>query len=209
MPKTVSHGTRRSRARRDLILAAAFEKYRRFGIRKVTVDELVRELRISKKTLYQHFPDKEDLVRAVTERIAGTFLPRIAAILDSRRKPAEKVLEVWRAFSQIPRLVSPELMADLKADYPHLWAEIDSRRRAVIRRLEGLIAQGQQSGDVRPEVHPKAAMAMLFAIVDQVLQPDVLTAGDFTPAEAITTVLTIFTRGMLTTPVSFAEDMEP
>jgi AcrR family transcriptional regulator len=207
MTKKVSKGDGREGARRELILATAMEKLRRFGIRRVTMDELARELRISKKTLYRHFPEKEDLVRAVTETIAGTLLPKIAQILDSRRKPVEKVLEVWRVFSQLPRHVSPELMADLKADYPHLWAEIDRRRRGVIRRLEGLIEEGKESGDVRPEVHPKAAMAVLFAIVDQVLQPDVLSSGEFSPGEAIRTVLTILTRGMLTTPVTVTPEI--
>jgi AcrR family transcriptional regulator len=45
----------------DAILDAARSKFDRFGFKKTTVDEIAREARISKRTIYEHFKDKEDL----------------------------------------------------------------------------------------------------------------------------------------------------
>jgi len=43
-------------------------------------------------------------------------------------------------------------------------------------------------------------MRILLALLEKVLTPDVMTLGEFAPAEAIATVLTIMTRGMFVRP---------
>jgi AcrR family transcriptional regulator len=196
-------------AQRDRIVEAAHEKFRRFGIRRVTMDEIARDLRISKKTLYQRFPDKEALVRACTDRIAGTVMPKVAAALAADGPPMQRIAAAWSGFALVPRLLSAELIADIQADYPHLWSEIDARRHELLARFEKLIADGVRSGDFRPEVHPKVVMRIILAIVEQVMVPDVLAAGEFSPAEAVTTILTVMTRGMCATEPALLEEPRP
>ena len=183
-------------AQRDRILETAHEKFRRFGIRRVTMDEISRDLRISKKTLYQLFPDKEALVRASVERIAGTVIPVVAEALVRDGPPMERIVAAWRGFAMLPRLLTADFIADLQADYPHIWNEIDARRHEVIGRFEKLIEDGVRSGDIRPEVHPKVVMRLVLAVIEQVMVPDVLARGEFTPAEAVGTIITVLSRGM-------------
>jgi len=196
-------------AQRDRILETAHEKFRRFGIRRVTMDEIARDLRISKKTLYQLFPDKEALVRASVERIAGTVIPIVSEALGRDGPPMERIVEAWRAFAMVPRLLSAELISDVQADYPHIWREIDARRHEVIGRFEKLIEDGVRSGDFRPEVHPKVVMRLILAVIEQVMVPDVLARGEFTPAEAVGTIITVFSRGMCATTPPNLEEPRP
>jgi hypothetical protein len=63
-----------------------------------------------------------------------------------------------------------------------------------------------RSGDIRPDVHPKVVMRLILAVVEQVMVPDVLARGEFTPAEAVGTIITVFSRGMCATaPPTFEE----
>ncbi len=190
----------RQRLQREAIVELAHERFRRHGIRKVTLGELARELRISKKTLYAHFADKEALVRACIEKVAGTVLPVMSAALDGPGTPVERMVGVWRAAATFPRLISPELAADLQADYPAVWREVAVRRQAVLARLEQLIDQGRRAGEIHAQVHPKAATAMLMAIVNQVLVPEVIARGEFSPAEAVQTLMTLMVRGLFVEP---------
>jgi AcrR family transcriptional regulator len=187
-------------AQRDRILETAHEKFRKFGIRRVTMDEIARDLRVSKKTLYRHFPDKASLVRASVARIQDTVLPAVAAAIDRDAPAGERIAGTWRALASLPRHMSAELIADVQADYPELWREIDARRHEVLGRLEALIAEGVRAGDIRPEIHPKVAKRIIFAIIDGVMIPDVLALGEFTPAEAINTIIAVVAKGMLTAP---------
>ena len=65
------------------------------------------------------------LVRACTERIAGQILPPVRAALSGPGSATVRMLAVCRELSQIPRLIPAEFMADLRADFPHVWEEID------------------------------------------------------------------------------------
>lgn len=190
----------KDQAQRNAIADAALDKFRKYGIRRVTIDEIARDLRISKKTLYVHFTDKEALVRACAEKIAGQVIPAVKAAIEGPGTAAARVAHMWEVVSMIPRLVPVEFMADLRADYPHLWEEIDARRRAVFATMEQLVADGVESGEIHRTVHPKVVMRILLAMLEKVLTPDVMVLGEFAPAEAIATVLTIMTRGMFVRP---------
>jgi len=191
----------KNEAQSKLIVSTAFERFRRFGLRRVTMSELATELRISKKTLYRHFPTKEALVTEVLEtQVVGVILPRVAAAIGRDGPLAERVVGVWRAVSTLPQLVTPELMKDLRGEYPHLWEQIDARRRGVLQGLEGLLEEGRRSGEVRAEVNPAVAVRILLAVAEKLLVPDVLFSAPFSPAEAIDTLMTLLVRGAFVHP---------
>lgn len=50
---------------KENIIQVAGEQFHRMGIRNVSIDDVCAELRMSKKTFYQHFSKKEDLIDSV------------------------------------------------------------------------------------------------------------------------------------------------
>src|SRR4029078_7115006 len=52
---------------RDKILKGAEGLFMKYGVRSISMDDIARHLTVSKKTLYQHFADKGDLVTTVSE----------------------------------------------------------------------------------------------------------------------------------------------
>lgn len=56
--------------RRDQILDAAQALFSTKGFAQTTVDDLVASLRIAKGTLYYHFTGKDDILRAIIDRVA-------------------------------------------------------------------------------------------------------------------------------------------
>ncbi len=52
---------------KDKILKGAADLFTRYGIRSISMDDIARHLSVSKKTLYQHFVDKDELVTMVTQ----------------------------------------------------------------------------------------------------------------------------------------------
>jgi AcrR family transcriptional regulator len=81
-------------ATHDRILEVADRMFYRQGLRAVGVDALASELGISKKTLYRHFPSKDDLVVAY---LKGRFRPLPPA---SARAPAEQILRNFEWFAR-------------------------------------------------------------------------------------------------------------
>jgi AcrR family transcriptional regulator len=65
---------------RDLILDGVDALLARFGFRKMTMEDLAREVGIGKGTIYLHFPSKEELALAHVDRIAERLLLRLRQI---------------------------------------------------------------------------------------------------------------------------------
>ena len=80
---------------RELILDGVDALLARFGYRKMTMEDLARQVGIGKGTIYLHFPGKEELALAHVDRIAERLLQRlreISASLDSPQKRIRAIL---------------------------------------------------------------------------------------------------------------------
>jgi AcrR family transcriptional regulator len=68
---------------RDLILDAVDTLLARYGFRKMTMDDVARQVGIGKGTIYLHFPGKEELILSHIDRIAGRAAERLQEIAVS------------------------------------------------------------------------------------------------------------------------------
>ena len=70
--------------KRTMILEAALKRFKRFGLTKTTMEEIARDLEISKGSLYYYFSDKESIYVAVVERmIADCFIDMSAYVEEA------------------------------------------------------------------------------------------------------------------------------
>lgn len=91
----------KGRGARERILAASVRLFYARGVNNVGVDRVVRESRVTKTTLYRHFPSKDDLIAAFMERINAEW----SAWLQSRVErasydPNERLLAVFDALEE-------------------------------------------------------------------------------------------------------------
>lgn len=84
--------------KRDLILVAAARCFYRDGITATGVDAIASEAGVSKRTLYNHFPSKDDLVLAYVERVDEAWRATLARWLESADGPVERVLAYFDGY---------------------------------------------------------------------------------------------------------------
>jgi AcrR family transcriptional regulator len=139
------------------LVTKAEELFMRYGIRSIAMDDLARELGMSKKTLYQLVTNKEDLIR----RVFTVFTEQQMEEIANRRARtdnavAELVEVVQYMLAQLSR-VSASFRYDLEKYYPVLNRELErlheSFFEAFIREnLEWGINEGLYRSNVDPEV---------------------------------------------------------
>jgi AcrR family transcriptional regulator len=76
---------------RDLILDGVDVLMARYGFKKMTMEDLARQVGIGKGTIYLHFPGKEELTLSHIDRIAERLLDRLRAITRSSDSPDERI----------------------------------------------------------------------------------------------------------------------
>jgi TetR/AcrR family transcriptional repressor of mexJK operon len=73
------------------ILEAAQKRFARYGLAKVTMDEIAQDLGMSKASLYYYFPTKESIFRAVIAQEQERFIQAMQAILSQAVSAGEKL----------------------------------------------------------------------------------------------------------------------
>ncbi|MBF8194729.1 TetR family transcriptional regulator [Nonomuraea sp. K274] len=180
--------TPRGAATRARIVAAAVELMYVKGVNATTLDDVRATSNTSKSQLYNHFPDKEELVRAVVAARAAQVLERERGYLQ--RLKSFRGLVRWRdALVQRNALQNGAYGCALGSLAGEL-ADQDGQARATLAESfvewEGLLAAGlrrmRDSGVLRPDADPeKLATGLMAALQGGYLLAE--TAHDIKPME--------------------------
>jgi AcrR family transcriptional regulator len=153
---------------------------------------IARRAGVVRATVYVHFPTREALIDAVTQRAIAEVGEVIEAAEPDRGEPAEAlarlVATAWRTMGRYHSLVA------INARLPH--AELQARHGPVLDRLEPLIERGQAGGVFRADVPAAWHLAVVLALVHAASAT--LQAGHGTP-EAIESALLATVLGALGT----------
>lgn len=127
--------------------------YLKFGIRAVTMDDVAAEFGISKKTLYQYFSDKADLV----SQVVNYFLenPELDFKTQNNENAIDFIIAVRSHVANILKFYNNNVEFDLKKLYPELYKKVHEAKRqrifeSTIENLKYGIEQGLYRNDLEP-----------------------------------------------------------
>ncbi len=117
----------------DELIKKISEIFFRYGIKSVTMDDLASELGLSKKTLYLHFKDKEDLVGKVVRFMIDRQQCSIGAMVnDEEMNAIDQLFHMSRFITAHLQEVSPAVNYDIQKYYPNVWEELLSFKRQTL-----------------------------------------------------------------------------
>ncbi|MGW2938044.1 TetR/AcrR family transcriptional regulator [Streptomyces sp. NPDC001156] len=139
----------RNGQRADVIVEAAGRLFLAPGFARVSMDDLARELGMSKKTIYRHFPDKRSLLTAVLDRqFAAVERTLVTAAEDAQGQPFDVRVQRFliAAGSELRRIGAAQLATGRGGD-AMLRQHVEQRTDAVVyRRLDELFRDGHRQG---------------------------------------------------------------
>ncbi|WP_369228059.1 TetR/AcrR family transcriptional regulator [Streptomyces sp. R39] len=145
----VSKVSEDDRQRAEAIVEAAGRLFLAPGLARVSMDDLARELRMSKKTIYRCFPDKRSLLVAVLDRqFAAVERTLVMSAEDAEGQPFD--VRVHRflvaAGTELGRIGAAQLATGRGGD-PVLRQYVEQRVDTVIyRRVDELFREGHRQG---------------------------------------------------------------
>ena len=182
------------------IIKTADEMFFRLGIRSVSIDDICRELGMSKKTFYVYFESKDELIEqlllANVEYMSGKMEELLS--LGDFRQLVKAFLKRQEAERNDVRKV-PQLVYDLKKYYPRQFAEFqkqcfETQKNYIMRYLELGLAQGLVRANLNIEL-----TAVLFAKIhsDAIRDAELIEAHNHNMHQLAHTAMDIFVRGVL------------
>ncbi len=135
---------------RELILDGVDVMLARFGYRKMTMEDLARQVGIGKGTIYLHFPGKEELALAHVDRIVERLLQRLREISAARESPQKRMrtMLVTRVIFRFDSVVhySQNLNDLLSAVRKELLARRQGHFEKEARELARVLEEGRELG---------------------------------------------------------------
>ena len=154
---------------RDQILDAAERLFARKGFDPTTIKEIGAAAKLNPALLYYYFRDKEELYRAVLQRVAGELVTRGRAGLDAAATPELAIralvsaqVEFLLGHPNAPKLLVREMVDH---DARHAEAIILQLAAGIFRRLCELIEEGQRAGRFSRDLEPRFAAVSTIAQV--------------------------------------------
>jgi AcrR family transcriptional regulator len=172
-------GLRRGRGARERILAASRRLFREQGINTTGMDQLCSVAHVSKRTFYQHFSSKEELIAEYLRGFDPDVLPEVFDRTDLT--PRERLLAVF----DIQGSLCPFIAAAVELSDPDHPARVHARqyKRAFAQRL---VETAREAGAADPE---QLGEQLALLLDGATARNRVLNAENFATAPAIARVL--------------------
>lgn len=116
----------------------------KYGIRSLSMDDIAQELGISKKTLYQHFKNKKDLVMQVVMHGVEEQSCKFKEIITQNKLNAIDVLFfVSKHIAENHKNMNQNVHFDLQKYYPEAWQILSEHNK---KHIYGKICQNMEQG---------------------------------------------------------------
>ena len=174
--------------------------FMRYGIKSVTMDDVARELGISKKTLYLHVSNKEDLVEKVLEHIHNTYHNSEGEICEMGQLNAIEVLmKVNDIVTRMMQDHNPSMQYDLKKYYPDIANKFfEARNKEIFYSIIDNIEHGKREGLYREGINGELIAKLYISRINTITDDDVFTIDELRAPDFFRTIMELHIRSLAT-----------
>jgi len=148
--------------------------YFRYGIKSVTMDDIAREMGISKKTIYTKVEDKNDLVTKVMEYQLALDFERVKEVVNASTNAIDEVFEICSKFGEIIGDMHPSVMYDLQKYYPKVYKKFtDHKETFVLDTVIANLKKGKDQGLFRSAFNEEIIAKLHISKMDVIWDPKV------------------------------------
>lgn len=181
---------------KDRIMRAFIEEIQDNGM-KFTMDDLSRRLGISKRTLYEHFSSKAEILDAIIEQTFLEMDEKTEQIIkDDRLSLVEKIKGVMTVLPTHFEFYDLRVFDQMKRFFPEQWAKLDAALKDDWLTLRRLIEQGIEQGEVVP-MNVSLLMKMIVNALDATLDQRFFLQNNITVSEALNSIVDVLLYGFI------------
>jgi TetR/AcrR family transcriptional regulator, cholesterol catabolism regulator len=184
---------------KDVILLKVSELYMKYGIKSITMDDVARDLGVSKKTLYQYVDNKDELVGKFIDHEIEMRQKGICKCFRVGYNAIEELFEISLFMNKLMREQNPATEHDLKKYYPHHFQKITvARREGIYKYILQNLKKGISEGLYRDEMNEEIIARLYLSRTESLRLDDLYTKEEFTSKQIFTELLSYHIRGIAT-----------
>jgi AcrR family transcriptional regulator len=174
-----------------LIIETARDMFMRYGIKRVTVEEICETAGVSKMTFYKYFKNKLDLAVFILNNLVEEGINRYKKIMNQDIPYSEKAKEIIKLKLESSEDISQEMLKDLMSSaIPEVAELMQSISQENLKLFFDDMVSAQKKGEIRPDINPQFIIYMLGQMQEMAADERVLSMYEST--QALTSEITNF-----------------
>lgn len=162
------------------ILEKASELFMRLGFKSLTMDDIARELSISKKTLYQHFEDKNELVKQAVILHLSKNQKNVESYCCNATNAIVQVMSLMECVNIQMKDTHPSVIFDLQKYHPDAFEFFKKHKFTfILDIIKNNIERGKQEGLYKTNLNTEIIARIYVARIDMLFNPEVFPREKF------------------------------
>ena len=186
-------------SKKEKIVNGALELFMRMGVKSINMDEVATNLGISKKTLYVHFDNKQDLVNHCFQKHYELVSEMINASAAQFENAIDELFAIDESCSLIMKQTNPYLLGELKRYYPNIWALIEQLKQKVLFNIiKRNLNKGVKQEIYRKEIDVDIIAKLMVNRIDTLINEEVFPLTHYDFRKLLTEIRIYHIRGIAT-----------
>jgi len=184
---------------KDRILKGAEELFFKYGIKSITMDDIAKHLGISKKTIYQFYSDKNEVVEILMIQRMKLNELEFKQITEQTDNVIEEVLAMMKHIGIMFSQMNPNLFYDMQKYHPNSWKLFKQFKEECIERMvEESVKRGIKQGFVRADINTKIIARLRMQEVEMGFDPQTFPPDRYEIVDVQLALLDHFLHGICT-----------
>ena len=166
--------------KRIQFLIAASDIFMKYGIKSVTMDEMARQLGMSKKTIYTFVKDKNELVSECLDLGHNNEMNEICQVCESNLNAIDEFIKVSMVVSNRLKNIHPSIFFDLQKYHTDTYHSFNKNTTEFIKKtMIDNLKKGKEQGFYRDNLDEEIVSRMYLAFTNTLFAGEVFPPNEY------------------------------
>ncbi len=181
---------------RTYIIEESKKLFFRYGFKSVTMDDIAKTLGMSKKTIYQHFKDKDELVNILIDEKIHNQHCIIKCLEIESKNAVDELMMVVTNMSDLLSNMNANVFYDLQKYYPITWKCFqDFRDQDLYGMIHNNLLRGIKENLYREDINPEILTKLRLHQIDMIFSGNKIS-DNYSLSEVMKEITLHFLRGI-------------
>lgn len=180
---------------KDRILQVVAENINMYGLKKFNLDIIASELKISKKTIYKYFSNKDEIVEEYFKQILATDKESTLKTLKENISLNEKFHKIIYSYHKYKLPTS--VIKEAKLYYPNQWNEINKLKEFKVEAILNLLVEAKRRGEIKEEINITIIALIIEKVSEELLDSNILKEKNLKLNYTADQILQVILNGIL------------